>query len=183
MTTATAAQLSESARAFVDQGPHKLLIGEDWVDSASGETFETIDPATGEVICEVAKAGPEDVDRAVKAARAALDGAWSELPAAGREALMRKLADLVDENADELAELEALDNGKPVTFARAVDVTATAGHLRYYAGWPTKIEGETIPVTWPNAFVSPSPGRAHSSTRSRSRSASAARSSPGTSRC
>jgi acyl-CoA reductase-like NAD-dependent aldehyde dehydrogenase len=153
MTTATAAQLSESARSFVDQGPHKLLIGEDWVESATGETFETIDPATGEVICEVAKAGPEDVDRAVKAAQAALDGAWSELPAAGREALMRKLADLVDEHADELAELEALDNGKPVTFARAVDVAATSNHLRYFAGWPTKIEGETIPVTWPNAFV------------------------------
>src|SRR5215212_3181195 len=153
MTTATAAQLSEAARSFVDQGPHKLLIGEDWAESASGETFETIDPATGEVICEVAKAGPEDVDRAVKAAQAALDGPWSQLPASGREALMRKLADLVEENADELAELEALDNGKPVTFARSVDVPATAGHLRYYAGWPTKIEGETIPVTWPNSFV------------------------------
>jgi acyl-CoA reductase-like NAD-dependent aldehyde dehydrogenase len=153
MTTATAAQLSESARSFVDEGPHKLLIGEEWVESASGETFETIDPATGDVICAVAKAGAEDVDRAVKAAQAALEGPWSEMPASGRERLMQKLADLVDENADELAELEALDNGKPVTFARAIDVAATSGHLRYYGGWPTKIEGETIPVTWPNAFV------------------------------
>jgi acyl-CoA reductase-like NAD-dependent aldehyde dehydrogenase len=153
MTTATAAQLSESARSFVDGGPHKLLIGEDWAESASGETFETVDPATGDVICAVAKAGAEDVDRAVKAAQAALEGPWSQMPASGREQLMHKLANLVDEHADELAELEALDNGKPVTFARAVDVAATAGHLRYYAGWPTKIEGETIPVTWPNAFV------------------------------
>jgi acyl-CoA reductase-like NAD-dependent aldehyde dehydrogenase len=153
MTTATAAQLSDSARVFVEAAPHKLLIGEEWVESASGETFETIDPATGDMICEVAKAGPEDVDRAVRAAQAALEGPWSEMPASGRERLMHELANLVDTNAAELAELEALDNGKPVTFAGAVDVTGTAGHLRYYAGWPTKIEGETIPVTWPNAFV------------------------------
>ncbi len=153
MTTATAAQLSESARSFIEEGPHKLLIGEDWIESASGETFETIDPATGDVICEVAKAGSEDVNRAVKAAQAALEGPWSELPASAREVLMHKLADLIEQNKDELAELEALDNGKPVTFAGAVDVAGAAGHLRYYAGWPTKIEGETIPVTWPNAFV------------------------------
>ena len=127
MTTATAAQLSDPARVFVEAAPHKLLIGEEWVEAASGETFETIDPATGDVICEVAKAGAEDVDRAVKAAQAALDGEWSQMPASGRERLMQKLADLVDENAAELAELEALDNGKPVTFAGAVDVAGTAG--------------------------------------------------------
>jgi acyl-CoA reductase-like NAD-dependent aldehyde dehydrogenase len=75
------------------------------------------------------------------------------MPASGRERLMQALAELIDKNSQELAELEALDNGKPVTFAGAVDVAGTAGHLRYYAGWPTKIEGETIPVTWPNAFV------------------------------
>src|SRR5687767_13147628 len=120
MTTATAAQLSDSARSFIEAGPHKLLIGEDWVESASGETFETIDPATGEAICAVAKAGSEDVDRAVRAAQAALDGNWGKMPAAGREQLMHRLADLIDANADELAELEALDNGKPVKFAKAV---------------------------------------------------------------
>ena len=91
MTTATAAQLSDSARVFVEAAPHKLLIGEEWLEAASGETFETIDPATGDVICEVAKAGPEDVDRAVKAAQAALEGPWSEMPASGREQLMHKL--------------------------------------------------------------------------------------------
>ena len=153
MTSATAAQLSDSARAFVEAGPHKLLIGEDWVEAASGETFETIDPATGDVICAVAKAGSEDVDRAVAAAQAALEGDWAKMPAAGREKLMHNLADLIEANADELAELEALDNGKPVNFAKAVDVAGSAAHLRYYAGWPTKIEGETIPVSWPNAFV------------------------------
>jgi acyl-CoA reductase-like NAD-dependent aldehyde dehydrogenase len=153
MTTATASQLSDSARSFVEAGPHKLLIGDDWVESASGETFETIDPATGEEICAVAKAGSEDVDRAVAAAQAALEGDWAKMPAAGREQLMQKLAGLIDANGDELAELEALDNGKPVKFARAVDVSGSSAHLRYYAGWPTKIEGETIPVSWPNAFV------------------------------
>ena len=153
MTSATASQLSDSARSFVEAGPHKLLIGDDWVESASGETFETADPATGEVICAVARAGSEDVDRAVAAAQAALEGAWSEMPPAGREQLMHKLADLIDANAQELAELEALDNGKPVRFAGAVDVAGSAAHLRYYAGWPTKIEGETIPVSWPNSFV------------------------------
>ena len=153
MTTATAAQLSDSPRVFIEAAPHKLLIGGEWVDSASGETFETIDPATGDVICAVARAGAEDVDRAVQAAQAALEGEWGQMPASGREKLMHELAALVDKNAAELAELEALDNGKPVTFARAVDVAGTAAHLRYYGGWPTKIEGETIPVTWPNAFV------------------------------
>src|SRR3712207_5158548 len=120
MTTATAAQLSDAARAFIECPPDKLLIGEEWVDSATGETFETIDPATGDVICRIAKAGPEDVDRAVKAAQAALDGDWGKLPASGRERLMHKLADLIEANKQELAELEALDNGKPVTFAGAV---------------------------------------------------------------
>jgi aldehyde dehydrogenase (NAD+) len=153
MTTATTDQLSEAARAFVSQGPHRLLIGGDWVEAADGRTFETIDPATGEPICEVAQAGAEDVDRAVQAARAALEGDWSTMPAAGRERLMHRLADLVEEHTEELAQLESLDNGKPVTFAGAVDVAASVAHLRYYGGWATKIEGETIPVSWPNVFV------------------------------
>jgi acyl-CoA reductase-like NAD-dependent aldehyde dehydrogenase len=152
MPTATDA-LSDPARAFVSSGPKRLLIGGELVEAADGRTFETIDPSTGEVICEVAYAGPEDVDRAVKAAAAAFEGKWSQMPAAGRSQLMHRLADLVEANADELAELEALDNGKPVTLAGKVDVPSTVAHLRYYAGWPTKIEGETIPVSWPSMFV------------------------------
>jgi acyl-CoA reductase-like NAD-dependent aldehyde dehydrogenase len=101
----------------------------------------------------VAHAGAEDVDRAVKAAAAALAGKWGQLPAARRERLMHRLADLIDANSEELAQLEALDNGKPVKLAGQVDVPAAAGHLRYYAGWPTKIEGEVIPVAWPNVHV------------------------------
>ena len=129
--------------------PSKLLIGGEWLDAADGRTFETIDPSTGEPICAVAHAGPEDVDRAVRAASAALEGKWAKLPAAGRAQLMHRLADLVEENADELARLESIDNGKPVKMAERVDIPQAVAHLRYYAGWPTKIEGEVIPVAWP----------------------------------
>jgi acyl-CoA reductase-like NAD-dependent aldehyde dehydrogenase len=153
MTVTAADALSDAARRFVSAGPHKLLIGGDWVEAADERTFATVDPSTGEDILEVAYAGPEDVDRAVKAARAALEGPWSKLPAAGREKLMLGIADLIEQNAEELAELEALDNGKPVSIARVVDVPLAAAHFRYYAGWATKIEGETIPVSWPNSFV------------------------------
>jgi acyl-CoA reductase-like NAD-dependent aldehyde dehydrogenase len=153
MTTATTEALSEAARSFVSSAPHKLLIGGEWVDAADGRTFQTIDPATGEPICEVAHAGAEDVDRAAKAAAAALDGKWLQMPAAGRERLMLRLADLIEEHGSELAEIEALDNGKPVKIATRVDVPGSVAHLRYYGGWPTKIEGETIPVSWPKMFV------------------------------
>jgi acyl-CoA reductase-like NAD-dependent aldehyde dehydrogenase len=131
----------------------QLLIGADWVQAADGRTFETIDPATGDTIAEVAHAGAEDVDRAVRAATAALEGPWSTMPPAKRSILMNRLADLIEENADELARIEAQDNGKPVTIAGKVDVPGAVDHLRYYAGWPTKIEGETIPVSWPSMFV------------------------------
>jgi acyl-CoA reductase-like NAD-dependent aldehyde dehydrogenase len=146
MATATAEALSESARAFIDRAPHKLVIGGELVESADGRTFETIDPATGEPICEVAHAGPEDVDRAVKTARAALEGPLRKINPAKRSGLMYKLAELIKANGEELAELESLDNGKPLAHASG-DIAASVNHLRYYAGWPTKIEGETIPVS------------------------------------
>ena len=153
MPTAALDSLSEAARKFVSAAPHGLLIAGEFTQAADGRSFETIDPATGEVICEVAHAGTEDVDRAVKAARAALDGKWGTGVAAKREALMNTLADLMEQNAEELAELEALDNGKPVSVAAQVDVPLSIAHFRYYAGWPTKIEGETIPVAVPSMFV------------------------------
>jgi acyl-CoA reductase-like NAD-dependent aldehyde dehydrogenase len=155
MTTAETPSLSDAARAFVDRGPHRLLIGGEWVEAAGGRTFATEDPSTGQPICEVPHAGEQDVDRAVNAARAALEeGPWQrKLPAAGRSQLIHRLGDLVEEHAEELAEIEALDNGKPVKLAKRVDVRATADHLRYFAGWATKIEGETIPVSWPDTFV------------------------------
>ena len=152
MTTAALPEaLSDAARDFA-AGPHSLLIGGERTDAADGRTFETIDPSTGQPIAQVAHAGAGDVDRAVQAARATLDGKWGKLPAAARSQLIFKLADLVEQHADELAELESLDNGKPVGLAKAVDVRLTVEHLRYFGGWPTKIVGETIPVSWPNAF-------------------------------
>ncbi len=147
MATATAEQLSsEAAREFVADSPKRLLIGDERLEATDGATFETIDPATGEPICAVAQAGSEDVDRAVKAARGALEGPLRKVSPSKRAGLMYALADLIKANGDELAELESLDNGKPLSAAKT-DVAASVAHLRYYAGWPTKIEGETIPVS------------------------------------
>ena len=151
MTTETLPEtLSDPARDFA-AGPHRLIIGGERPEAADGRAFTTVDPSTGRPIAEVPQAGAEDVDRAVKAARSAFEeGPWSSLPASERTRLMLGFADQVEAHADELAELESLDNGKPVKLARMVDVNSTAGHLRYFAGWPTKIVGETIPVSWPN---------------------------------
>jgi acyl-CoA reductase-like NAD-dependent aldehyde dehydrogenase len=145
MATATADALSEPAREFVSS-PRGLWIGGEEVPAGDGRTFETIDPATGESICEVAQGGAEDAARAVAAAREALDGGWRDLSPAKRAGLIYAFAEALKSNLGELAELESLDNGKPVGYAKG-DVAAAVNHLRYYAGWPTKIEGETIPVS------------------------------------
>jgi acyl-CoA reductase-like NAD-dependent aldehyde dehydrogenase len=142
--------LGDAARAFV-AGPHRLLIGAERPEAADGRTFATLDPATGREIAQVSQAGAQDVERAVQAARAAFaDGPWASMPAAGREGLMRALADAIEAHAEELAQIESLDNGKPVGLAQYVDVNGAIGHLRYFAGWPTKIEGGVLPVTAPN---------------------------------
>jgi acyl-CoA reductase-like NAD-dependent aldehyde dehydrogenase len=141
--------LGEQARAFISK-PQRLLIGAERPEAADGRTFATLDPSTGRDIAEVAQAGAEDVNRAVAAAREALSsGPWATMPAAGREQLMLALAQAVEDHAQELAEIESLDNGKPVGLARHVDVRSTVAHLRYFAGWPTKIEGGVLPVAVP----------------------------------
>ncbi len=128
----------------------KLLINNRWVNSQSGKTFATINPTTGEVICEVAEADAADVDLAVKAARAAFDHSpWRKTNGVERSRLLGRLADLIEKNADELARLESLDNGKPLAMAKAVDVAATAACYRYYAGWADKVMGKTIPIDGP----------------------------------
>ena len=153
MTTATISlpdALGAAAREFIS-AKHQLLIGAERCDAADGRTFATLDPASGREIAHVAHAGPQDVDRAVAAARAAFaDAAWSSMPAAGREQLMRALAAAIEERAEEFAQIESLDNGKPVGLAQYVDVAGTVAHLRYFAGWPTKIEGGVLPVSVPN---------------------------------
>jgi aldehyde dehydrogenase (NAD+) len=125
----------------------KLLIGNKWVDSLSGKTFPTINPATGEVITQVAEADAADVDKAVGAARAAFEkGPWRKMTASQRGLLLYRLADLIEKNIEELAQLESLDNGKPYQVALAADLPLTIACYRYYAGWADKIQGKTIPV-------------------------------------
>jgi aldehyde dehydrogenase (NAD+) len=131
-------------------GPTKLLINGKWIDSSSGKTFPTINPATGEIITHVAEADAPDVDKAVTAARRAFEkSTWSKMSASNRGRLINKLADLIEEHADELAQLESLDNGKPYHVAKAADLPLTISCYRYYAGWADKIEGKTIPIDGP----------------------------------
>jgi acyl-CoA reductase-like NAD-dependent aldehyde dehydrogenase len=131
-----------------------LLIGGDWVQASDGETFPTLNPATGEELAQVALAGERDVDLAVHAAREAFSsGPWGKLGGEERGLLLWKLADLIESQADELAEIETLDNGKPLRVARNGDIPFAVRHFRYYAGLAGKIEGSTIPVSIPNQFV------------------------------
>lgn len=123
------------------------FIGGEWVPAASGKTFDTINPATEEVICGVAEGDKADVDAAVAAARHAFDdGPWSKMDARERGRLMYKLADLIEAEADQLAALETLDNGKPISDSRNADIPLVIDCLRYYAGWADKIQGDTIPI-------------------------------------
>jgi phenylacetaldehyde dehydrogenase len=151
MATASAIpQTHESVTRFLGEA-QQHLIGGRWAPAASGETFEVENPASEEVIARVAKGGREDVERAVKAARRAFEsGTWRRLAPSERGKLLWRVADLVEAHAEELAQLESLDNGKPLAVARAADVALTVDHFRYYAGWATKIEGETIPINSPD---------------------------------
>jgi phenylacetaldehyde dehydrogenase len=147
MATATQAiPLDESVSRYVAR-TQKMLINGKWVEAASGKTFPTYNPATGEVLSRVAEGDREDINRAVDAARAAFDsGPWSKMPAAQRSLLIWRLADLIEKHAEEFAQLESLDNGKPLSVARVADVPGTVALFRYMAGWATKIEGNTIPI-------------------------------------
>ncbi len=136
--------MSEPRHARI--APGRLFIGGEWVDAASGRTFETVNPATEEVLTTVAEAGPEDVDRAVSAARAAFEGGWRTTPPAKRARILNRTAELILAHRDELAELETLDQGKVIFEASKVDVPMAADTFAYYAGWATKLHGSTIPV-------------------------------------
>jgi acyl-CoA reductase-like NAD-dependent aldehyde dehydrogenase len=125
----------------------QCFIGGKWVPAASGKTFETIHPATEEVVAEVAEGDKADIDAAVDAARAQFDGGeWSKMDARDRGKLLYDLADLIEQEIDELAALETLDNGKPIRDSRNADLPLVVDCLRYYAGWADKIHGQTIPV-------------------------------------
>jgi phenylacetaldehyde dehydrogenase len=147
MATAThAVQLDDKVTSFVGK-KQKMLINGKWVEAASGKTFPTYNPATGEVLSHVAEGDREDIDRAVKAARAAFEtGPWAKISPSERGRMMWRLADLIEKHTEEFAQLESLDNGKPLKIARIADLPLAVDHFRYYAGWATKIEGNTIPM-------------------------------------
>jgi aldehyde dehydrogenase (NAD+) len=129
--------------AFLDGGVKRMLIGGDWMAAASGRTFETRNPATGELLAEVAEGGAEDVGRAVAVARKAFESSWSKVKPAERQRLLLTLADEIDRNYEELAMLDSLDMGGPITFLRARK-NRNVGMLRYYAGMAMALHGETI---------------------------------------
>ena len=141
---------SAQATAFLARKP-QLFIGNEWVDSSHGKTFAVEDPSSGKEVGRIVDASPADIDRAVSAARAAFDdGRWSMLAPMKREAVINRLADLIEANAAELAELEAIDNGKPRSMALGGDIPMAVGHLRFMAGWAGKVGGETMqPYTMP----------------------------------
>jgi phenylacetaldehyde dehydrogenase len=146
-TTASPVHVEKSVTEFLKR-PRKMLIDGRWVDAVSGKTFETYNPATGEVLARVAEGDRADIDLAVKAARKAFEhGPWRNMLPAERARLLWKLGELIDEHAEELAQLETLDNGKPLFFSRIVDIPSSAAYLRYMSGWATKIEGSTVPLS------------------------------------
>ncbi len=149
MGIAVSPQIHPQVADFIEK-PRKMLINGNWVNSISGKTFPTYNPATGEVLARVAEGDREDIEQAVKAARRAFDqGPWRRMTASERGRLIWKLADLLEEHVEEFAYLESLDNGKPLTIARAADVPLAVDLFRYMAGWATKIEGNTIPISVP----------------------------------
>ena len=150
-TTTTPVQLHRSVQEFLSR-PRKLLIEGKWVEARSGKTFETYNPATGEVLAHVAEGDRAEINQAVAAARKAFEsGPWPDMSPAERGRLLWKLSDLVEQHHEELAELETLDNGKPLFFSRIVDVPTVVEVFRYMAGWATKVEGTTIPISAPFA--------------------------------
>jgi len=149
MATATPLQMQDAVSQFLAT-PRKLLIDGRWVAASSGKTFDSIDPATGEVLARVAEGDKADIDLAVRAARRAFEsGPWSKMTASERGRVIWKLADLLEEHTEEFAELETLDNGKPISVSRVADVPLAVDLFRYMAGWATKIEGSTIPIAGP----------------------------------
>jgi phenylacetaldehyde dehydrogenase len=131
------------------ENPHQILVDGKWGSAASGKTFPTYNPATGEVLAQVAEGDREDIDRAVKAARKAFNGPWSRMSPSERGKLVWKLADLLESHLEEFALIETLDNGKPLAVARGADVPLAVDLFRYMAGWATKLEGTTIPISVP----------------------------------
>ena len=140
-------------KAFISQSQIKMVIGGEKVAALSGKTYVDHNPSTGEKLADIASGGDEDVNRAVEAARAAMAGPWGRMSPAEREKLMRRFAQIVEEHGEELAQLESLDNGKPLSHTRLIDSRVAANNIYHFSGWPSKIFGQTVPVSIPDMFV------------------------------
>jgi phenylacetaldehyde dehydrogenase len=141
-------------KPYLQGDPKKLFIDGRWVPAASGKTFPTLDPSSGEVLTEVAEGNVEDVDRAVKAARRSFRaGDWRELPPIERGNVLWRAADLIEARMTEFAELDCLDNGKPMNELLLADLPITVNTFRYYAGWASKLAGQTLPVSLPGQWL------------------------------
>ena len=148
MTITPVLERAQRLKGTLAATPQRLVIGGKRIESSSGETFETVNPATGEVLARVARGNAADIDLAVATARRAFeDRAWRSLSAYDRGNLLLKLAELIERYADDLAVLECLDNGKPAHLTRLVEVEGSIKTFRYFGGWPTKFGGETLPVS------------------------------------
>jgi phenylacetaldehyde dehydrogenase len=146
--------IDPNVHEFITQRTRRMLIDGKWVEAASGETFQSHDPSNEEPLAEVAAGDKEDVDRAVRAARRAFEtGPWRRMTPSERGRALWKLADMIEARTEEFAQLETLDNGKPLSVARVADIPLVVDHFRYYAGWATKVEGETIPVSIPGQRI------------------------------
>ena len=151
-TAISGIELEDKVTSFI-QKDRKMFINGKWVESVSGKTFPTYNPATGEVLARVAEGDREDIDLAVKAARAAFEaGPWRKMSPSERGRAIWRLGDLLEKNLEEFAELETLDNGKPLKIARVADVPLAVDLFRYMAGWATKLEGNTIPFSKPGRY-------------------------------
>ncbi|SPF37380.1 phenylacetaldehyde dehydrogenase [Candidatus Sulfotelmatobacter kueseliae] len=147
MGIAVSAEINPQVAEFIGK-PRKMLINGKWANAVSGKTFPTYNPATGEVLAQVAEGDREDINQAVKAARDAFDnGPWRRMTASERGRLIWKLADLLEQHTEEFGYLESLDNGKPLAIAKVADVPLAVDLFRYMAGWATKVEGNTIPIS------------------------------------
>jgi phenylacetaldehyde dehydrogenase len=146
-TAVSTVQMHSRVQDFIGK-PRKMFVNGKWEEASSGKTFPSYNPATGEVLAKVAEGDREDIDRAVKAARKAFEsGPWSHMTPSERGRLMWRLSDLIEQHLEEFAQLESLDNGKPLSIARVADVPLAVDLFRYMAGWATKIEGDTIPFS------------------------------------
>ena len=143
--------LSQETQSFLDR-QQGLLIGKDWYKASGGDPIAVVNPADGKIISFIGEASADDVDRAVAAARNAFDnGPWPSMKPGERAEIMFKIASLMEHYAEELAQLETLDNGKPIKFARG-EIFASAGAIRYFAGWVDKIHGSTHNVNMPGDY-------------------------------